>query len=69
MSGYQVQIATNKKMPKGKKTVKVSKDKTSCTIKKLKSKRTYYVRIRSYKKVDGKIYYSKWSAVKKVKVK
>ena len=69
VSGYQVQIATNKKMPKGKKTVKVSKDKTSCTIKKLKSKRTYYVRIRSYKKVDGKIYYSKWSAVKKVKVK
>ena len=69
VSGYQIQIATNKKMSKGKKTIAVSKKKTSYTVKKLKSKRTYYVRIRSYKKVKGKIYYSKWSQIKAVKVK
>ena len=69
VSGYQIQYAANKKMTKGKKTVKVSKKKTSYTIKKLKSKRIYYVRIRSYKKVGGKTYYSKWSQIKKVMVK
>lgn len=69
VSGYQIQIATNKKMSKGKKTIAVSKKKTSYTVKKLKSKRTYYVRIRSYKKVKGKIYYSKWSQIKAIKVK
>lgn len=69
VSGYQIQIATNKKMTKGKRTIAVSKKKTSYTVKKLKSKRTYYVRIRSYKKVKGKTYYSKWSQVKVVKVK
>jgi hypothetical protein len=38
-------------------------------IGKAKSRKTYYVRIRSYLKVDGKIYKSKWSKTKKVKVK
>lgn len=69
VSGYQVQIAANKKMTKGKKLIKISKKKTSCTITKLKSKRIYYVRIRAYKKADGKIVYGKWSQIKKVKVK
>lgn len=69
VSGYQIQYAANKKMTKGKKTVKVSKKKTSYTIKKLKSKRIYYVRMRSYKKMGGKTYYSKWSQIKKVRVK
>lgn len=69
VSGYQVQIATNKKMTKGRKLVKVSKKKTSCTIKKLKSKRTYYVRARAYKKVKGTVVYGKWSMTKRIKVK
>lgn len=69
VSGYQVQIAANKKMTKARKMIKVSKKKTSCTIKKLKSKRTYYVRVRAYKKVKGKVVYGKWSQIKKIKVK
>lgn len=69
VSGYQIQIADNKKMSKGKKTISVSKKKTSYTVKKLKSRKTYYVRIRSYKKVKGKIYYSHWSKIKAIKVK
>ena len=35
----------------------------------LKSKKTYYVKIRSYKKVGKKKYYGAWSKVKKVKIK
>ena len=47
-------------------TVKGAK-KTTKTIKKLKNKKTYYVQVRTYKSVDGKRYYSKWSKAKKVK--
>ena len=67
--GYQIQYSTKKNF-KSKKTVTVkSSKKVSTTIKKLKSKKTYYVRVRSYKKINGKTYYGSWSKVKKVKVK
>lgn len=69
-NGYQIQYSTSKKFAKGNKTKTISKNKTtSYTIKKLKKKKTYYVRIRTYKKVSGKTYYSGWSSVKKVKIK
>ena len=55
---------------KGAKTVTISKAKTTSTeIKKLKAKKTYYVRIRTFKKVKGKKYYSEWSKVLKKKIK
>ena len=64
--GYQIQYATNKKFKKAKKkTVK----STSVTLRKLKKKKTYFIRIRAYKIADGKKVYGKWSSVKKVKVK
>lgn len=69
VTAYQVQIATNKKFTKNKKTFKVSKKSTKVKIKKLKAKKTYYVRVRSYKTVNGKKVYSKWSTVRKVKTK
>ena len=69
VSAYQVQIATNKKFSKNKKTFKVSKKSTKVKIKKLKAKKVYYVRVRSYKTVNGKKTYSKWSTVRKVKTK
>ena len=69
ISAYQVQIATNKKFTKNKKTFKVSKKSTKVKIKNLKAKKKYYVRVRSYKTVNGKRYYSKWSAINTVKTK
>ena len=43
--------------------MKVNKAKTtSKTVKKLKAKKKYYVRVRTYKTVKKKNYYSKWSA-------
>lgn len=69
VSAYQVQIATNKKFTKNKKTFKVSKKSTKVKIKKLKAKKVYYVRVRSYKTVNGKKVYSKWPTVRKVKTK
>ena len=65
-SGYEIQYSTSSKF-KSAKTVKISNSKTvSKTVKKLKSKKTYYVRVRVTK---GSSYKSSWSAVKKVKVK
>lgn len=42
---------------------------TSATIRSLKPKKTYSIRVRGYKNIDGKVYYSSWSAVKQVKIK
>lgn len=50
-------------------SVNVSKKNTKATVKKLKKGKTYRVRTRSYKKIDGKKYYSGWSKMKSVKVK
>ncbi len=70
VTGYEIQLATDKKFKKNKKTVKVNKKNASKkTVKKLKSKKKYYVRIRSYKIVNGKKVYGKWSKVKAVKTK
>lgn len=67
--GYQVQYSTDKKFKKNVKSVNVSKKTTKATVKKLKKGKTYRVRIRSYKKINGKKYYSGWGKVKSVKVK
>ena len=69
VTGYEIQYSTSKKFTKSTtKTVKKAST-TQKKITKLKSKKTYYVRVRTYKTVSGKKYYSKWSKVKKIKVK
>ncbi|MDE8703502.1 BspA family leucine-rich repeat surface protein [Adlercreutzia equolifaciens] len=69
IDGYQVRYATASSM-KGAKTVTVKgAAKTSAKVTKLKGNKTYYVQVRSYKKVSGKTYYSTWSATKSVKTK
>ena len=69
ISGYEIECSTSKKFNKNIKKTSAGKAKKNTTIKKLMSKKTYFVRIRTYKKIKGKKYYSKWSANKKVKVK
>jgi len=70
VNGYEIQVATDKKFKKNKKTVTIKKQKTTkTTVKKLKAKKKYYVRIRTYKIVNGKKVYSSWSKVKSVKTK
>lgn len=69
-SGYQIMIANNKKMKKGKKTYLVrSKKKTTLTINKLKSRCRYYVKVRAYRAAGSKKIYGKWSQVKKIRIK
>ena len=70
VKGYQIQVATDKKFKKNKKTVNIKKQKTTkTTVKKLKAKKKYYVRVRTYIIVNGKKVYSSWSKVKSVKTK
>ena len=69
ITGYEVQCALNNKFTTDKKTVKASAKTTSITVKSLKKKRTYYVRVRSYKTVGKKKIYSSWSKAKPIKTK
>ena len=67
--GYQIQYARNNKFTKAS-LVTVKSGKTiSKTIKKLQKNKTYYVRIKAYKKSGKTNYYSAWSNVRKIKVK
>ena len=69
VTGYEIQYSTSKKFKSAKKvTIKKAKT-TSATIKKLKAKKTYYVRVRTYKTVGKTKYYSGWSTIKYKKTK
>lgn len=68
ISGYQISYSQNSSMKKAK-TLTVKGSATRATLKKLVSKKKYYVRIRTYKVISGKKYYSKWSSKKSVKIR
>lgn len=68
-SGYEITYSTKKSF-KAKKTVVIKGNKaTSKTITKLKSKKKYFVKVRSYKKVGKDKIYGTYSKVKTVKAK
>ena len=71
IKGYEIQYSTDKSFKEdATKSVSINKIKTtSKTIKKLKPKTKYYVRIRTFAKKNGEKVYSKWSKAKNVKVK
>lgn len=71
VTGYEVTYSTTKKFTKKTtKTVTVKKAKTKkTTLKKLKSGKKYYVKVRAYKTVNGKKIYGAYSSVKTIKVK
>lgn len=69
INGYQVQYSTNKKFKNAKtKTIKNART-TSKTYKAIKKGKKHYVRVRTYKIVNGRKYYSSWSKVKSAVVK
>ena len=67
-TGYELQYALNKKFASAK-TITVKAATVSKVIKGLKAKKKYFARIRTYKTVGKKKYYSSWSAVKTATVK
>lgn len=67
-TGYQIQYGLKSDFSSSK-TVKIAKNTVvSKDITKLTKGKTYYVRIRAYKTVDGKTVNSAWSVTKKIKV-
>ena len=69
ISGIEIQYSTRKNFASDYKIRKAKKTAVSKKITKLKRKKTYYVRIRTYKMINGKKHVSKWSKVRKVKTK
>ncbi len=59
---YQIKYSTVRKFKAAYSKV-VKTKKTSYKFKKLKNGITYYVKARAFKKIKGKKYYTKWSAV------
>lgn len=73
-SGYEIQIATDTKFSKGRKTVTIGKQSTtSTTFSNLSSNQKYYIHARSYKNytLGGKTSrsYSSWCSVKSINTK
>jgi len=69
VTGYQIQYSTSKTFSSAKTATVSSYKTTSYTLKSLSAKKTYYVRVRTYKKVGSTTYYSGWSTYKYVKTK
>lgn len=65
--GYQVQYSANRKFKNAK--IRTIANKTSLTLKKLRSKKKYYVRVRAYKTVNGTKIFGAYSLAKQVSVK
>ena len=68
-TGYQIQIATKKSMKNA--SIKTIKNNTThaVTIKNRKPGKTYYLRVRTYRVVNGKTYYGKWTTIQKATMK
>lgn len=66
VKGYQIRYCGNKKF-QGYMQKKSAKNKV--TLKGLKKKKTYYVKVRAYKVYKGKTIFGTWSKVKHVKIK
>ncbi len=69
VSGYEIQYSTSKKFKRAKIKTLSSYKTTKVTLSRLSAKKTYYVRVRTYKKVGGVKYYSDWSTYKSIKTK
>ncbi|MGN0523065.1 MAG: leucine-rich repeat protein [Eubacterium sp.] len=68
-TGYQVQYSTSSSFSNAK-TVAITKNSTtSKSVSGLSAKKKYYVRVRTYKVVNGTKYYSGWSKYKAVTTK
>lgn len=68
-SGYRIYIRTGKKGKYKRVKQYTSGKKVSYTSKKLKRKKTYYVKVRAYKTINGNKYFGSYSKAKKVKIR
>ncbi len=68
--GYQVQYSLRKSFPKGARRTVTVTGRTYQTLTKLKRKKTYYVRVRTYRRMeDGTRNVSAWSSIRSKKTR
>ncbi len=68
-SGYQLMYSSDKAFRSAKTVTVNSNSRITRKVSGLKSKKTYYFKIRAYKRTKTKRYYSSWSKAKKVTTK
>ncbi len=69
-TGYQVIVARNSKFTKGKRTSLISRKTTRTkTFTGLKKRTMYYVKVRAYKRVDGRNLYGAYSNTMRIKIR
>lgn len=68
-SGYQIRYSRSSKFTSPKSIKVKGAARTSYNVKKLTSKKKYYVKVRAYKVVNGKTYYGSWSKIRSATVK
>ena len=66
LDGYEIEYSRKEDFSDSEKATVTDADKTSKKLKELKKGKTYYVRVRAYKKVGDKKYYSKRSCTSSV---
>ena len=69
VTGYEIQYSVNKNFRSGSKKTVAGVSNKKYTLTKLQKNKTYYVRIRTYKKSGTKKYYSSGSKVKAVRIR
>jgi len=69
VTGYQIHYSTSKIFKNYKYKYITNFRKDTFDLGSLSAKKTYYVRVRSYKKIGNVVYYSPWSTVKYKKTK
>jgi len=69
INGYQLEYSLKKNFASAKKVSIAKAGTVSRVIRGLQSGKKWYVRIRAYKKVNGKTYWSAWTDAQSVKVK
>ncbi len=67
--GYQLKYANNSDFENGKSKYVKTNSTTSLSVNKLRSGKTYFVKVRSYTTVGGKKIYGDWSDVKAITTK
>ena len=68
-TGYEIAYSTDANFSSAQTKVVKGSDTTRTTLKNLQAQTTYYVRIRTYRKVKGNVFYSAWSKTKSIKTK
>lgn len=69
VTGYNICYSRYKSFSKYANVILKNKNKTALIITHIPKGRTYYLKMRTFKQIGGKKYYSGWSKVKKVKIK